>query len=208
MVSGLASVLNRGRAASSSLSSPSSSPIEPKTSRTAPAPSVRRAYWACGSHFTQSHSASRSSAATTAMIMSSGAWKLAVWQSIERTRSSVVPRSPRSAIRLNERSDTAIGRSGMVEWARTNLRSAIAVIGSRSSTGLVSGVTIEMASRCGPIATRTSAKSSSVVRRSHIRLDAATDHSVSGSGCRQASAARCWAAARRVRRRDWARCRM
>ena len=61
------------------------------------------------------------------------------------------------------------------------------------------------ASRCGPTAIRTSAKSSSVARRSHIRREAATDHSASGAGCRHCTAARCCAAARRACLRTWAR---
>jgi len=61
--------------------------------------SDRRGYWACGSHFTQSHSGRSCSLVTTAMRSSSGAWKVASWHSTDRTRPSAVSRSPRSATR-------------------------------------------------------------------------------------------------------------
>ena len=70
---------------------------------------------------------------------------------------------------LSGHSDMAIGRLGTVECARTNRRRASAVIGSRSSTGLVSGGMSCTASFCGPTATRTPPKSSSTARRSHMR---------------------------------------
>ena len=153
-----------------------------KTSRTGPAASCTRSYWLCGSHLTQSHSGWRSSAATTATRSSSGAWKLTSCASIARVRSVTGCRSPRSTTRENERRLTAIGRPGTLVCARTKRRSAIAVIGSRSSTGLVSGVTTETASRCGPTAIRISAKSSSVGRRSHIRRETAIAQRASGAG--------------------------
>ena len=205
VVSGFASGANRGRPPRSWASAVSASSSAANTIRRAPAASVRPGCWACGSHFTQSQTGCRSGAATTTTSRSSGAWNVTSWPSAARARSSTGSRSPRNAIRLNARSDNAVGRSGTLEWARTNRRSAIALIGSRSSTGLVSGGTISTASRCGPSAIRTSPKSSSVIRRSHSRREAAIDQSASGSGCRQVIAARCCSAARRVRLRICAR---
>ncbi|RAO21303.1 hypothetical protein LUPAC07_01120 [Micromonospora noduli] len=205
MVSGLASGANRGRPPSSAASAASASARLAKTNRRAPAASVRPLWWACGSHFTQPQDDCRSGAATTAITRSSGAWKVASCPSAARVRSSTGSRSPRSTTRLNARTDSAVGSSGTVECARTNRRSAMALIGSRSSTGFVSGGTISTASRCGPRAIRVSPKSSSVIRRSQSRRDAAIDQSASGSGCRQAIAARCCSAARRVRLRICAR---
>ena len=67
-------------------------------------------------------------------------------------------------------------------WVRMNRRRAIAVIGSRSSAGFVSGAMRSTASFWVPVATRTSPKSWSVGRRSHRRLEAAIDQS--RFGCR------------------------
>ena len=52
----------------------------------------------------------------------------------------------------------------------------------RWSPRALSGETIETERRCGPIAMRTSPKSASLTRRSHIRLDSGTDHRRSGAG--------------------------
>ena len=68
---------------------PPARPGVAKTSRTAPAASVRRGCWACGSHLTQSQSPRRSGrGARPRSSRSSGAWKMASWASTARARPS------------------------------------------------------------------------------------------------------------------------
>ena len=174
-------------------------------SRSGPAASLIVGCNPCGSHLSQSQSLSRTGSAQTTMRRSSGAWNVASCASIERKRPDRASASPVMITRLNARSEIAIGSADTLAHALSSRRSAPADSGSRSSTGLVSGAMSGTARRCLPIATRTSAKSSSVGRRSHSRLPAAIDHRVDGSGCSQYRASRCAAATRRTRRRTWPR---
>jgi hypothetical protein len=77
-----------------------------------------------------------------------------------------------------------IGRSATTAYVVMNRRSASAHIGSRSSSGLLAGGRIGVASSCGPTAMRTCAKSASSRRRSHNRGLAGIDHNACGSGWR------------------------
>ncbi len=85
------------------------------------------------------------------------------------------------------------------------LRSAWALSGSRSSTGLVELDDSFRPSFCSPTAIRISPKSSSRGRRSHSRVVPVIDQRAPGSGCRHARAS-CWSTtAPRTLRRIWVR---
>ncbi len=89
-----------------------------------------------------------------------------------------------------------------------NRRTAPAHIGSRSSTGLVSGGTSRTASRCVPVPILTLAKSLVELRRSQIRrswVSSSSDGSARGSGLTHSSASRWAAAILRTRPRTWPR---
>jgi hypothetical protein len=189
---------NRGRSFSSDPSIASSSDIDLAISRTGPAASVSSGCIACGSHFIQSHDGIRSGDAHSEIRRSSGEWNDAAWAIRACTRPRTARGSPAGMMRENDERETAIGRLGTVECARTNRRSAPAVIGSRSSIGLVSGGMSWTASRCGPLPMRMLPKSASLARRSHSRALITSDHSDAGSGLFHSSASRCCAVARRT----------
>ena len=187
-------------AGAGSASSSASSVLERRPGRRRPAATgagrrrSARSCWACGSHFTQSHSGRRSGAATTATRRSSGAWKVASWHDHRPGQAGTgvavaaqhdpAERPQRHRDRQVRHAASGRGRSGAA-------RARSSAPGPRPAWS--PAATIATASCCGPTAIRTSPKSSSVLRRSHSRPRAAIDHSASGSGCRQVSAARCWA---------------
>jgi len=174
----------RGRLASTSSSIASSAVTEGAKSRIGPIASTLAGCWACGSHLAHSQCGRCASCAHTPTSRSSGAWKVATWASVARTRSCTAASGPRRYTWEKSRSAMATGRSGTIEYVATNLRNAMAHKGSSSSTGRVEGGTSGVATSCAPSPMRTTLKSASARRRSHSRPPVAEDQSASGSGWR------------------------
>ena len=106
-------------------------------------------------------------------------------------RRASASRSPRTYTRAKPRSDSATGRSAPPSTRRGSGAARRRVIGSRSSSGRVTGGTSGVASVCGPTPTRTTPKSASVGRRSHSRWLSTVDHSRPGPDAGRTAPSRC-----------------
>ncbi len=197
--------LNRCRSRRWSARNDSTWPREPAIIRSEPMPSLIVGCWTWGSHLAHSHSCFARPEVTTAMSTSSGVWKVASWEIIARANARPCLASPSIPTAAKPRSAITMGRSGTIECARTNRRSARVVNGSSSSTGPVCGGTNLVSSRCEPRPTRRWQKSESFCRRSHMRRLVAIDHNACGSGWCHSREARCSATASRARSRIWPR---
>jgi len=118
------------------------------------------------------------------MRRSSGAWKVASWQSSARARARTRSRGPVSARTPSRRSGTVTGASGSRPACRTSASAAASSAGSRSTSGPPGASSrIGAAGGTGPRPTRTVRKSSSAGRRSHSRSARQTSvHWRGGSG--------------------------
>ena len=171
-------------------------------SRAGPAASVRDGFALCGNHFTQSQSGSRRADRQHAMRMLAGEWNVASCATMARASASTSARSPPRTTRENERSEAATGWPGTVAYAWMKCRNEVAVSGSRSSSGAVSGTFNGVASSCGPVATRTRPKSALSRRRRHIRSVPAICHRSPGAGSRASASSVCCLATSRTCRRS------
>ena len=167
-----------------------------ETIRRGPTASERWPERAWGSHFTQSHSDSVSSEASTAIARCPGDWNIAAEQIIDRVSERAASAAPQISIRSKARRSTVAGRSGWTRCTASSRCSAAAAAGSTRSTAAEPGATRSSVSGWLHTAYRTCRNSLSVTVRSHTRdRSSASDGRDAGSGCRHTIAARCWAAA-------------
>ncbi len=111
----------------------------PANIRTGPAASYAVGCALCGSHLTHSQGPRCTSAASTAIRSSSGAWKVASCATMARARSMAGSMAPSNSTLVKLGRPTEVGMPDTVRYASEKRRSEIDDSGSRSSIGLVDG---------------------------------------------------------------------